>query len=141
MDKSTDLLKKCFINAKISSMFKKLLLLILISFVLPVSAGELEDALKNNNYVFAYFYTPECGFCRKFDDRYNKLSSTYKNQFKFVKINVNTKYGYSLMRAYNGRYVPFVLLLNSKTKQGAEVYHQCLFDTSCTEKVFKEFRN
>ena len=121
-------------------MLQIFLSIFLLFFSLPIFAGELEDALKNNDYVFAYFYTPECGFCKKFETRYNKISKDYEKQFKFVKINANTKYGYNLMRAYNGRYVPFVLLLNSKTKQGAEVYHQCLFDTTCTDKVFKEFR-
>ena len=120
-------------------MFKKCLLILLIISVLPVFAGELENALSKDKKVFLYLYTPDCGYCTKFTPRYDKLSKMYDGQYSFVKVDASTPYGYQLMRKYGGRYVPFVLLLNPKKHNGVQLAPSCLANRECVEKSMKEF--
>ena len=57
-------------------MIKKILFTLIFSFTLPLFAGEYEDALKNNDKIFLYFYSDECGYCQKFSPLFEKLSKT-----------------------------------------------------------------
>ena len=122
-------------------MLKKFLLILFCFGLNPAWSGELEEAFYKKDYVFLYLYTPECGYCKKFEPKFEILSKTYDNYYAFLKINAKTSYGYKLMRTYNGRYVPFVLLLNKNTKQGAQVNTECLMNNVCMDKVLKDFRN
>ncbi len=119
-------------------MLKKFIIILCLFSFIPVHAGELENALKQNKNVFLYMYTPECGYCQKFEPRYNKISKMYDKNYTFVKLNANTQYGYSIFRRFNGRGVPYVVLINSKNKANAVDYY-CLMQTECTDKVLKKF--
>ncbi len=122
-------------------MFKKCLLTILLVLgFCPVFAGELEDKLAQGKRVFLYLYTPNCGYCKKFAPRYDKLSKMYDGQYNFVKIDASTLYGMKVMRMYNGMYVPYVLLLNPKDRSGVQISPSCLLDRDCIEKSMKEFK-
>ena len=110
----------------------------LILGCIPVFAGELEDALSKNKNVFLYFYTPECSYCSKFTPRYNKLSKMYDKHYTFIKLNASTHYGYSIWRKFGGKYVPYIVLINSKNN-AAQIDPNCLINTECTERVLMKF--
>lgn len=119
-------------------MLKKcLLLFLLIIFMLPVCAGEVEEALKNGKNVFLYLYTTDCSYCKKFSPTYDYASKTYNNKFTFVKVDANTPYGHKLMRTYTGRYVPYVVLL--KPNDGMIIPPSCLADKACIDLMSKKF--
>ena len=117
----------------------KRLVLILSFLSLPVFAGTFEDAMKTNNYVFLYLYTSDCGYCKRFLPIYEKLAKT-ETGVKFVKVDAQTLYGYNLMRNFRASYVPFVILVNSKTKSGAQIPSDCILQLACAQKAIKEFK-
>ena len=119
-------------------MFKRFLTLLFILGCIPVSAGELENALSQNKNIFLYFFTPECGSCSMFTPRYNKLSKMYDKHYTFIKLNASTQYGNSVFRKFRGRYVPYVVLINSKNKV-AQIDPSCLMNTECSERELMKF--
>ena len=122
-------------------MIKKILLLVCMLFALNVYAGELENAINANDYVFLYMHTPNCGYCKKFNPIYENLVKTYGSEITFVKIDASNRYGFNIMRSYNARYVPFVVLIKSKERKGWQVDTRCLLDNACINKTIKEFKN
>ena len=118
-------------------MLKKCLLFLMLFSVLPICAGELENAINKRDNVFLYLYTPNCGYCTKFTPRYNKLSKMYDSKFAFVKIDASTNYGITLARKYRAGFVPYVMLLNKNKSQF--VSPSCLSDNVCVENAIKKF--
>ena len=105
---------------------------------MPVYAGTYEDALSKSDKVFLYFYTPNCSSCRYFDKTYNELKATNKD-YEFVKVNANTLYGAHLINKYKGKYVPYIILTNSKTNKSVNVNHLCLMEQVCLTRALKSF--
>lgn len=120
-------------------MFKKFLLVLSIFCMLPVCAGELEDALDANKSVFLYLYSQKCGYCIKFNPIYHKLTKMYDKHYTFVKVDANTPYGFKLMREYRGGFVPFVLLIDPQHKTMNNIPPSCLTETVCVEKAMQTF--
>lgn len=122
-------------------MFKRsLLTLAMLIITLPVFAGELENAFTQNDNVFLYLYSSTCGYCTKFNPIYEKLKKNYNTTYAFVKLNVNTYYGHKIYRAYNGRFVPYVLLLNQKKNRAIYINPNCLLEYSCITQEVNKFR-
>ena len=120
-------------------MLKRILSVVFILALLPVVyAGELETAIKNNQDVFLYLYTSFCGTCKLFNPYYENLSKSYDKQFKFIKINAETPYGYGLIKSFNAQYVPFVVMINSKKVW--QIDSSCLTDNICTSEAIKKFK-
>ena len=121
-------------------MLKKLVILTSLIFALPAYAGEYENALMTGNSVFLYLYTKECRYCKQFNPIYEKLTDgTYKNNYKFLKIDANTEYGGNLMRMFRASYVPFVVLVDAKRQVMSGVTPTCLLNQSCVDKELKLF--
>ena len=120
-------------------MFKKVLITLICLATIPVIAGLVEDAKSSKDFVFLYLYTPECGYCKKFNPNYNKISQKYRNKYEYLKINANSSYGNSLIRSYRARYVPFVVIINSKTGKGYQLQTSCITDFACLDKVVSGF--
>ena len=120
-------------------MLKKILGLLSFFVILPSFAGAFEDAIKSNDYVFLYLYTSNCGYCTKFTPIYEQLKKSHK-EIKFLKVDADTLYGFNLMRNFGARYVPFVALVNSKTKMGEQISPECIMQLACTEKAIKGFK-
>ena len=118
-------------------MFKKGLITLLLMGILPVFAGEVEDALKAGNNVLLYLHTPVCGYCKKFNPKYEKLAKKYNNKFKFIKIDASTQYGRELMYRYRGMFVPYVIVI--KKDNAGIIPTQCLMDSVCAEKAIEQF--
>ena len=120
-------------------MLKKFIFCFIVFLILPAYAGELESALKNNEDVFLYLYTSFCGTCKQFNPVYENIMNNYNKKYKFIKINAETPYGYSLVRRYNVMYVPFVALINSKRIW--QLDGSCLIDAGCTTEALNKFKN
>lgn len=120
-------------------MLKKVLITVFCLVTIPVIAGLVESAKASKPYVFLYLYTPQCGTCKIFNPNYNKISQKYKNKYEYLKINAATQYGYSLVTQYNAKYVPFVIVLNSKTGKGYQIPTPCLLDYACLDKAVSGF--
>lgn len=108
-------------------------------FAAPAFAGALEDAINKNDNVFLYIYTPQCSYCTKFNPNYKKLNSVYGEKCKFVKIDGTTDYGRNLIYAFRASYVPFVILLKSKTKKAVVIQSDCLLNYSCVSQKVNAF--
>ncbi len=119
-------------------MIKKLLTFIILCFMGQVFAGEFENAVKSNKFVFLYLYSPDCGYCQKFQPVYNKLAKENKD-FSFVKVNTYNIDGYKLMRKFKGRYVPYIILYNSEQQNAAQVSPACYMNEVCMTRALKEF--
>ena len=122
-----------------STMIKKFLIIFLIFLFTPVFAGEFEDALASKKNVVLYLYTKKCGYCVKFSPIFDKMSKMYDKHYAFVKIDANTQYGYSIFKKYHGRYVPYVIIIDSKTQRAFNVQSSCLADSACFEKALTGF--
>lgn len=120
-------------------MFKKVITTILIAFCMPVFAGELENALANNKNVMIYFYTPQCGSCRIFSPEFDKITQKYNKQFKFIKIDITNPYGHSLFHKYSGRYIPYIVITDSKNNVST-VEAECLMNAVCTNYTLSRFK-
>ena len=122
-------------------MFKKVfVLLFLLIFTAKTMAGIYEDALSKHSKVFLYFYSPGCRTCEIFDKTYATLKSEYGKDYGFVKINVETPYGAYLIRKFKGRYVPFIILTDSKTKKSVNINHTCIMDSVCCIRAMRSFK-
>lgn len=119
-------------------MFKKCLLILISMAVLPIFAGEVENSLNQGHNVFLYLYSSQCGYCKLFAPKFNKLAKMYDGQYNFYKYNVETQYGHDLFVKYRGHYVPYVLLINNK--KAVNIHPNCLSDMVCIEKEMKLFR-
>ena len=122
-------------------MFKKIFLIFILSLFLPAIAGEYEDAIKSNNYVLLYMYTPKCGYCAKFNPIYNKIKTVYGKKYKFVKVDASTEYGKKLMWDCGAYYIPYVLLVNNQTRSIGKIQQECLFNYACMQHALDNFSN
>ena len=121
-------------------MLKKIIVTLLsFAFIAPVFAGELENAIKDNDYVFLYLYTKSCGLCNKFNPFYEQATKNHNNKYKFVKIDADTNYGLRIMRHYRGYYVPYVVLLDTKANKGAQIGTNCLLSSACLNHAVNSF--
>ena len=118
----------------------RFILCLLALFVMSsASAGVYEEALKQNERVFIYIYTQNCGYCVKFKPIYEKLAVKYAPKCKFVKIDADTEYGKNLARAFGVRFVPYVVLANSKMGQTALMPPNCLLHFECADDIMRGF--
>ncbi len=120
-------------------MFKRIFVVLAILLSLPAFAGQYSDALKDNEKVFLYLHTPPCKYCVKFNPIYKNLANKYDENIKFLKINAETLEGLELMRSFKARFVPYVLLIDTKQNRYSQVSPSCLLDTSCMDYVVDKF--
>lgn len=117
-----------------------LILIFAAAFVLiPVFAGQFDNTHKNYDKALLYIYTPECRVCNNFNPIYKKINAKYENKCKFTKINGNTNEGHSILTQFGASYVPFVVLLNNKKMEFAEIPAGCLISYSCVDRVLNNF--
>ena len=119
-------------------MLKKYLIALVAMLILPVFAGDVENAVCRGHNVLLYLYSQDCGYCKLFSKKYDKLSKMYDGQYNFFKLDAGTPYGHDLLVRYKGTYVPYVILIrNNKTHR---VEPKCLLEMACVEKELKDFR-
>ena len=120
-------------------MLKKIILTLILFSLLPVFAGEYEDALNSGDNIFLYLYTPSCGSCKRFNPIYNKLVAENRDLCRFIKLNANTEYGYKIFKNYKCRYVPNVILIKGDSKQASRMQNHCVHDFRCADDTIKNF--
>ena len=120
-------------------MIRQVLIFLILFFSLPVFSGEYEDALKNYDKIFLYFYTKECSYCNKFQPVFEKISESYKDKCKFLKIDANSYYGMKLAQKFHLKFVPYVVLVESKNDRGLVIIPECLLQYVCTSNVVNDF--
>ena len=120
-------------------MLKKLFLLGLLLFGVPVLAGQYEDALRTGEPVFLYMHTNYCRYCKEFNPIFDKLVQNNKKKYHFVKVNAESPYGYLLMRDLRAGYVPFVALSDAKRHYFLPIAPSCAIETACIEQEMAGF--
>lgn len=120
-------------------MMKRFLLILILILFLPAFAGEYEDALQKYDKIFLYFYTQECSYCKKFEPIFEKISKLYGEKCKFVKVDANSNYGSKLSRSFYLKFVPYVVLVESKKERGLVISPNCLLEYACTGRVVEDF--
>ena len=120
------------------SMLKKYLIALVAMLILPVFAGDVENAIYSGHNVLLYLYSTDCSYCKMFSKNYDKLSKMYNGQYNFFKKDVATPYGHDLFVRYRGTYVPYVLLI--RNNNAIRISPNCLLEMACVEKELKDFR-
>ncbi len=123
------------------SMLKKVLLFLSLFFILPVFAGEFEEASISNKKMFVYLYIPECSYCDQFSPIYDKLAKKYDRNCKFLKINANTQYGSTVAFKLLAPYYPYVVLLDNQKQTMQRVIPPCLINEVCAKDAVEKFVN
>ena len=120
-------------------MLKRFLCILMFLGVLPAFSGEFEEASKTNRKIFLYMYTKNCSYCVKFNPIYEKVSQKYGGNCKFLKINADTEYGYSLMRGLNAYYVPYVAMVDNNKKVLKTINPTCMLNYGCALDAVDRF--
>ena len=120
-------------------MIRFVLCLFSLLIMLSANAGVYEEALKKNDRVFLYIYTQNCGYCVRFSPVYDKLSKRYGAQCKFVKVDADSQYGQGLARSFGLRFVPYVIIANTKIGQAALIPPNCLLHFDCADEIMRSF--
>lgn len=120
-------------------MIKRLIILILFFFAVPVFAGQYEDALRTGEPVFLYMYTDYCKYCKEFQPIFEKLFKKHGKNYKFVKINAESPYGMLLMRDLTAGYVPYAIMADSKRQLFYSISPDCLLVFECADKQLVNF--
>ena len=68
-----------------------------------------------------------------------KVLAKENKEFGFVKVNADTSYGRYLIIRFKGRYVPYIIMTNSKTKRSVNISHSCVMDDVCLLRAMKSF--
>lgn len=121
-------------------MFKKCLVFLLLMLTTSaVFAGVYEAALEKNEKVFLYLHSNNCKYCLNFEPVYSKVSNIYGQKCKFLKVDTETDEGRRLMRLFGARYVPFVVIADSKKQEIYQIEPNCLINFKCTNYYVDRF--
>lgn len=119
---------------------KKAFLIILSLFMLiPVFAGQYEDALRSGEPVILYIYTKECKYCKEFNPIFDALAQNYRKSYRFVKVDAYSPYGGLLIQDFRANYVPFVVLADARRQRLISIQPDCLLKNACVEEELKKF--
>ena len=119
-------------------MVRVILCILSLCLILPSLAGQYEDAMNNGDKIFLYLHSPTCGYCQKFNPIYKKLFQNYNKDCKFIMIDTSSNYGRHLMKLYQAKFVPYVLIVDSKAAEVTNIIPECLLEYSCAEKYVKK---
>lgn len=120
-------------------MLKKFIAVLSLLMVLPTFAGEFEDASRVNKKIFLYMYAKDCKYCVEFEPTYEKMLQKHGKKCKFLKIDANTPYGYTLMQKITAYYVPYVVLVDNEKRTMQRITPKCLLDFACTKDAMDKF--
>lgn len=119
-------------------MLKKFLVILLVGITALVFAGQ-DFTLLEDEKVFLYLYSENCGYCVKFEPIYKNVQKNYQNRIKFVKLDINKPEGRQLAYEFGANYVPFVALLDTRKRTIQQIAPSCLLDYKCSEKNIIKF--
>ena len=100
-----------------------------------------EKAVKAKKPMIVLFYADWCGFCVRFMPIYEELYKNHKNQFNFVKVNVEDKKYEAAVKKYEIAAFPTVFMVNTKTDKREQLQNENFGDMSKLDQLMNDFYN
>lgn len=91
--------------------------------------------------MIVLFYADWCGFCVRFMPIYEELYKNHKNQFNFVKVNVEDKKYEAAVKKYEIAAFPTVFMVNTKTDKREQLKNENFGDMSKLDELMNDFYN
>ena len=98
-----------------------------------------EKAVKAKKPMIVLFYADWCGFCVRFMPIYEELYKNHKNQFNFVKVNVEDKKYEAAVKKYEIAAFPTVFMVNTKTDKREQLKNENFGDMSKLDELMNDF--
>ena len=89
--------------------------------------------------MIVLFYADWCGFCVRFMPIYEELYKNHKNQFNFVKVNVEDKKYEAAVKKYEIAAFPTVFMVNTKTDKREQLQNADFGDMSKLDQLMNDF--
>lgn len=100
-----------------------------------------EKAVKAKKPMIVLFYADWCGFCVRFMPIYEELYKNHKDQFNFVKVNVEDKKYEAAVKKYEIAAFPTVFMVNTKTDKREQLQNENFGDMSKLNQLMNDFYN
>lgn len=100
-----------------------------------------EKAVKAKKPMIVLFYADWCGFCVRFMPIFEELYKNHKNQFNFVKVNVEDKKYEAAVKKYEIAAFPTVFMVNTKTDKREQLKNENFGDMSKLDSLMNDFYN
>ena len=98
-----------------------------------------EKAIKDKKPMIVLFYADWCGFCVRFMPIYEQLYKNHKNQFNFVKVNVEDNKYADAVQKYEISAFPTVFMVNTKTDQREHLKNENFGDMNKLDSLLNDF--
>lgn len=116
-----------------------LTLFLLFVSVLPAASLSFDEAMSSSKPFVFYMYQDGCSACKYFDSIYDSSQKEYNSKFNFVRQNSDTSLSAKLIEKWNIDSVPFVLVINPKTKRASIVGEYCIMAKDCFLKTLETY--
>lgn len=100
-----------------------------------------EKAVKAKKPMIVLFYADWCGFCVRFMPIFEELYKNHKDQFNFVKVNVEDKKYEDAVRKYEIAAFPTVFMVNTKTDKREQLKNENFGDMSKLDNLLNDFHS
>ncbi|MBO6257194.1 thioredoxin fold domain-containing protein [bacterium] len=100
-----------------------------------------EKAVKAKKPMIVLFYADWCGFCVRFMPIYEELYKNHKNQFNFVKVNVEDNKYEAAVKKYEIAAFPTVFMVNTKTDKREQLKNENFGDMNKLDELMNDFYN
>lgn len=100
-----------------------------------------EKAVKAKKPMIVLFYADWCGFCIRFMPIYEQLYKNHKNQFNFVKVNVEDEKYADAVKKYQIAAFPTVFMVNPKKDTHEQLKNENFGDMSKLDTLMNDFYN
>jgi len=98
-----------------------------------------EKAVKSKKPMIVLFYADWCGFCIRFMPIYEKLYKAHKNQFNFVKINVEDEKYRDEVEKYEISAFPTVFMVNTQEDTHEQLMNEDFGDMKKLNSILNKF--
>lgn len=100
-----------------------------------------EKAIKDKKPMIVLFYADWCGFCVRFMPIYEELFKNHKDQFNFVKVNVEDSKYRDAVEKYEISAFPTVFMVNTKTDQREHLKNENFGDMNKLDELLNDFHS
>lgn len=98
-----------------------------------------EKAIKQKKPMLVLFYADWCGFCVRFMPIFEELHKNHKDQFNFVKVNVEDNKYQDAVKKYEISAFPTVYMVNTKTDKREHLKNENFGDMSKLDELLNDF--
>lgn len=100
-----------------------------------------EKAVKDKKPMIVLFYADWCGFCVRFMPIYEELYKNHKDQFNFVKVNVEDEKYIDAVKKYEISAFPTVFMVNTKKDTREHLKNENFGDMNKLDQLLNDFYN